>query len=288
MTEGLRAGIEGLGYNNVSHLVYFLRPNEPKGTKRPLQGDIGSCIPVRSSTNFMRCHDLPSWGATPLGSAIQRNANNHQTSYTYQTAPSPSPSSINNLDDAALSSDTTLPTILPHLSTHDAFLVACYSPHPLVRALKSHTQKPVLGIFEASVSTAISLLGNNERFGIVSTGKVWQRILGRSLRDEVLGTHKADDVFAGTETLGLDAGDLHGDRGEEEVKKKVQAAVGRFFDEEVDVSWKLGVVVLGCAGMAGMEEWVKEEVKRREREVRVVDGVKAGVGILQGLVRGGF
>ena len=146
----------------------------------------------------------------------------------------------------------------------------------------------MLGIFEASVAAAISLLGNNERFGIVSTGQVWQRILGRALRGEVLGVDKADEVFGGTETLGLDAGDLHGDGDERIVKKKVQDAVGRLFEEEAECNWKLGVVVLGCAGMAGMEEWIREEVKKRGREVRVVDGVKAGVGILQGLARGRF
>lgn len=45
------------------------------------------------------------------------------------------------------------------------------------------------------------------------------------------------------------------------------------------------MIVLGCAGMAGMEQWVREVAPEN---VRVVDGVKAGVGVLQGLVRGGF
>ena len=47
----------------------------------------------------------------------------------------------------------------------------------------------------------------------------------------------------------------------------------------------VGVVVLGCAGMAGMEDWVRSECGSG---VRVVDGVKAGIGMLQGMVRGGF
>lgn len=117
---------------------------------------------------------------------------------------------------------------------------------------------------------------------------MWQRILGRALRGEVLGVDKADDVFGGTETLGLNAGDLHEEGGEGKVKRKVQDAVGRLFEEEAECNWTLGVVVLGCAGMAGMEDWIREEVKRRGRQIRVVDGVKAGVGILQGLVRGRF
>ena len=108
------------------------------------------------------------------------------------------------------------------------------------------------------------------------------------MREEVLGAEKAEKVFAGVETLGVNAGDLHGGGGEEDVKKKVQAATGRLIESGGDGDGKVSVVVLGCAGMAGMEEWVREEVKERGKNVKVVDGVKAGVGILQGLVRGRF
>jgi len=43
--------------------------------------------------------------------------------------------------------------------------------------------------------------------------------------------------------------------------------------------------VLGCAGMVGMESWVRDVVGP---EVRVVGGVRAGLGVLQGLVRSRF
>ncbi len=106
------------------------------------------------------------------------------------------------------------------------------------------------------------------------------------MREDLLGVEKMRRVFAGVETLGLNAGDLHGDEGGEEAKKAVMAATGRLIDADPTMETK--VIVLGCAGMAGMEEWVREEAQRRDRKVRVVDGVKAGVGILQGLVRGQF
>ena len=113
-----------------------------------------------------------------------------------------------------------------------------------------------------------------------------------------LGIEGAKTWFAGTECVGVDAGDLHpeepsvhtpnagegGLEGEDKIKNAVMAATGRFLDRG-----DVGVIVLGCAGMVGMDEWVREEVVRRGLEgVRVVDGVKAGVGVLQGLVRGGF
>ena len=112
------------------------------------------------------------------------------------------------------------------------------------------------------------------------------------------GIEGAKTWFAGTECVGVDAGDLHpeepsvhtpnagegGLEGEDKIKNAVMAAAGRFLDRG-----DVGVIVLGCAGMVGMDEWVREEVVRRGLEgVRVVDGVKAGVGVLQGLVRGGF
>ena len=179
----------------------------------------------------------------------------------------------------------TLPQVLPLIDSHDAFLVACYSPHPLVQELKKHTSKPVLGIFEASVSAALNLLGEGGAFGIVSTGEVWKRILEDAIKNDLLGADKAAKAFVGVETLGVDAGDLHQDGGDDEVKKKVMAATGRLIDSGNGKGRKINAILLGCAGMVGMDQWVKQEVQKRGKRIKVVDGVKAGVGILQGLLR---
>ncbi|KAI4261052.1 MAG: hypothetical protein L6R42_003744 [Xanthoria sp. 1 TBL-2021] len=167
--------------------------------------------------------------------------------------------------------------------------------------------------------------GKGKKFGIVSTGLQWKDILESALRGDVggqggvgLGSEGVERWCKGVECVGVDAGDLHpgdsstanysgqevgkggeeggkgeggkvdelGEKGEEgnKIKKAVMAATGRLLSRG-----DIGVIILGCAGMVGMEEWVREEVGRRGEEgVRVVDGVKAGVGILQGLVRGGF
>lgn len=147
---------------------------------------------------------------------------------------------------------------------------------------------PVLGIFEASITTALQLLDpdfeKQETFGIVSTGKVWEGLLGRAVRG-FLGSKlgRGGERFAGVETTGLDATELHG-APREEVRRRVKEAVGRLV-RKGEGEGEVTVVVLGCAGMVGMEGWVREEVGE---EVRVVDGVVAGVGALVGLVRGGF
>lgn len=171
------------------------------------------------------------------------------------------------------------------LEEHEAVLVACYSQHPLVPQLQKHAGgKPILGIFEASVTVALQIVSaeRKERFGIVSTGKVWEKLLTDGvvrMLGMASGTSNSKSPFAGVETTGLNATELH-DMPQEEVKKKIKQATRRLVDRG-----NVKVVLLGCAGMAGMDEWVREEV---EEGVRIVDGVKAGVGALQGLVRGRF
>ncbi|USP81866.1 hypothetical protein yc1106_09140 [Curvularia clavata] len=166
-------------------------------------------------------------GLKPLVDALQFK----ETAHEYFTAPS-GPKSINNEEDAAESVKHCLPALQQdHLTRHDGFLVACYSQHPLVPILKEQSeirnaQKPVTGIFEASVSTSLQLIHPEEKFGIVSTGKVWETILSDATI-AFLGTgSEASKRFAGVETTGLNATDLH-DAPAEEVRKRMKDAVKR-------------------------------------------------------------
>jgi len=213
------------------------------------------------------------------------------TTYTFFTAPS-GPRSINNEDDAAESATHCLPALKKDqaLEHHDGILVACYSQHPLVPQLKSEpavnqARKPVTGIFEASVATSLQIIHPEETFGIVSTGKVWEEILTDAVRD-FLGI-EGSKRFAGVETTGLNATELH-DAPPEEVRRKMKEATKRLLRKG-----KVGAVCLGCAGMSGMDEMVREaaveELGEDEgKKVRIVDGVKAGVAWLEGAVRANF
>lgn len=178
------------------------------------------------------------------------------------------------------------------LDKHDGFLVACYSKHPLVPILKDQNaiksgRKAVTGIFEASVSTSLQIIHPDEKFGIVSTGKVWEKILSEAVVD-FLGTESnAGKRFAGVETTGLNATDLH-DAPPEEVRKRMKDAVKRLLRKG-----RVGAICLGCAGMAGMDKMVREACVEELGEdggnnVRIVDGVVAGVAWLEGAVRSGF
>jgi Asp/Glu/hydantoin racemase len=141
----------------------------------------------------------------------------------------------------------------------------------------------VTGIFEASVAAALQLIHPNETFGIVTTGKVWEELLTSA----VLGFLGGKERFAGVQTTGLNATDLH-DAPPEEVRRRMKDATKRLV-----AGGNVGAICLGCAGMAGMDEMVREaciealgEVKGNK--IRIVDGVVAGVAWLDGILRSGF
>ncbi|KAB8290897.1 hypothetical protein EYC80_008533 [Monilinia laxa] len=218
-----------------------------------------------------------------------------QVHISFYTAPLPSPSSINNEEDAILSTEVVLSDLISSIDQYDALLVACYSVHPLVTALRKRVKPEahVTGIFEASVIMSLSLLaqgtgkrfggdeGEKEGFGIVSTGKYWEQVLGEGVR-EFLGIKKGEnsDIFKGVETTGLTAGELHS-VDQKIVGTKMKEAVKRLVGRR-DCS----VVCLGCAGMAGMDDMVKEALIEElgpedAKMVYIVDGVKAGIVYLE-------
>jgi Asp/Glu/hydantoin racemase len=137
------------------------------------------------------------------------------------------------------------------------------------------------------VSTSLHIIHPDEKFGIVSTGKVWEDILTEATV-AFLGTEsQASRRFAGVETTGLNATDLH-DAPAEEVRKRMKDAVQRLLKKG-----KVGAICLGCAGMSGMDQMVREACidglgDEEGKRVRIVDGVMAGVAWLEGAIRAGF
>lgn len=92
--------------------------------------------------------------------------------------------------------------------------------------------------------------------------------------------------FAGVVTTGLNATELH-DLPKEEVDSRMKVAVRKLLSP-TDGGGKVTAVCLGCAGMVGLEETVHEvgrELGYKDGELRVVDGVKAGVLTLDGFLK---
>jgi Asp/Glu/hydantoin racemase len=129
------------------------------------------------------------------------------------------------------------------------------------------------------------LIDRDQKFGIVSTGKVWEELLSEAVAS-YLGTEAAavSNRFAGVETTGLNATELH-DAPPEVVHTKMIEATRRLLRKG-----KVGAVCLGCAGMSGMNEMVREaavlELGEVEgKKVKIVDGVQAGAAWLDGVTR---
>jgi Asp/Glu/hydantoin racemase len=157
---------------------------------------------------------------------------------------------------------------------------------------------PVVGIFEASISTSLSLLSaprlvegelRYQKCGIVTTGQYWEKVLTDGVVD-LLGFENSEagartcKRFKGVESTGLTAVELH-TADPEEVRSRMMAATRRLV-KDGDVR----VVCLGCAGMAGMDAMVREACVQELGEVeggrvRIVDGVKAAIALADGLAR---
>ncbi|KAJ5628061.1 gamma-tubulin [Penicillium lividum] len=194
---------------------------------------------------------------------ILKRLNYSDVEYEYFTAPNepvtvgghtfaPIPS-INSGEESAQSALNCW-SVLDRISQFDAFLVACYSAHPLVGVLRknireferthpSTRKKYVTGIFEASVTASLSLISAfdfvtlgelekkqvDESFGIVTTGSIWKEELSKAVT-KMLGTSNGSSRFAGVETTGLTAVELH-TTPPEEVKRRIIDATQRLLRE---------------------------------------------------------
>ncbi|KAI0090830.1 Asp/Glu/hydantoin racemase [Irpex rosettiformis] len=211
---------------------------------------------------------------------------------TYYTAPSTSPASINDAETSALSASEALPDLLRYLKTSNrensrkprfsAYLIACYSNHPLTYTLREKVDAPVLNIFHASILQARLLA---RPFGIVTTGSYWVPVFEKATPEFLMGGHTKNgevasriEDFVGVRSTGLTAVELHSTP-QEEVHRRVSEATADLVGNGAEV------ILMGCAGMSGMEEAVRAGARSRGKEVSVVDGVRAGVVLLEGLVR---
>ncbi|KAI1823379.1 hydantoin racemase [Xylaria intraflava] len=210
--------------------------------------------------------------------------------YTY-TAPSTAPASINDADDLRKSMSAVLANF-EDFNEYDAIIVACYSHHPLVLSLQELCGPDcvVTGIFEASLLTALSLLRPSRprgKWGIVTTGEFWERHLADGVR-EVMGVSDdgANTTFAGVQSTGLNASDFHDGVDPAIVRLKLMDATARLLDVG-----NVSVIVMGCAGMAGLEGIIREAAKDLYGELfaystlHVIDGVRAGVMQVDQIIR---
>jgi allantoin racemase len=183
--------------------------------------------------------------------------------------PSSGPRSIESIYDELLSSAGTLATAIENLDGYDGFVVACYSDHPTVYALREITDKPVIGIAEASMLLAC-ILGH--KFSVVTTNKEWEPLLMDAVRHYGLAGRCASVRSTGMAVLDLETAD-------KQTTDQAIIAAARLAVEQDGAD----VICLGCAGMAGLDEIVAAAVG-----VPVVDGVVAALKLLEGVVAAGL
>ncbi|KAI0399632.1 hydantoin racemase [Xylaria palmicola] len=212
--------------------------------------------------------------------------------YTY-TAPPNAPASINDGDDIRASTDAVLADFDDGgdaAAQYQGILVACFSVHPLVRDLRrpGGAGPVVTGIFEASVLTALSLLGPGQKWGIVTTGKFWEDHLAHGVGAFLGAASPAavDAKFAGVQSTGLNASDFHHGVDPAVVRQKMKAATRRLL-----AAGNVHVIVMGCAGMAGLEDIIREAASDEHgqefayAQLHVIDGVRAGIMQIDQMIR---
>jgi allantoin racemase len=144
-----------------------------------------------------------------------------------------------------------------------AFVIACYSD-PGLHSVREATKKPVLGISECGILTALTL---GHRFGVIA---ILKQSIPRHLR--YVGALGVTERLAGELPVDLRVTELSDE--------------GKTFGRMVEVGKALrerhgaDVVVMGCAGMARYRKPLQDEIG-----IPVVEPTQAAVAMAIGRVR---
>lgn len=144
-----------------------------------------------------------------------------------------------------------------------AFVIACYSD-PGLHSVREATAKPVLGISECGILTALTL---GQKFGVIA---ILKQSIPRHLR--YVGALGVADRFAGELPVGLGVTELADER--KTFGRMVE--VGKALRDEHGAH----VVVMGCAGMARYRKPLQEAIG-----IPVVEPTQAAVTMAIGRVR---
>lgn len=147
-----------------------------------------------------------------------------------------------------------------------AFVVACFSD-PGMFALREQSRRPVLGIAESGVLTALTL---GQRFGVIA---ILQTSIQRHLR--YFGAMGVLDRFAADLPVGLGVAEL----ADSDRTLTHMIEVGRALRDTHGAD----VLVMGCAGMASFRAPLE-----RELGIPIVEPTQAAVTMAMGRVRLGW
>ena len=203
-----------------------------------------------------------TWGMTR---SVEASANAIARTETEITAVSPrrGPVSIESYYDEQIAIMGVLEEVLlGEKEEFDAYIIACFGD-PGLFAAREITQAPVIGIAEAAMLTACMLA---PKFSVLT-------VLARSqmITEELIHKYGLWGRCASLRTTGLTVLDFEHNpgKGAEALKEAGRAAV---LEDGAEA------LLLGCAGMAGLEEEIEKEL-----QVPVINGVAAAVKMAEGL-----
>ena len=160
--------------------------------------------------------------------------------------------------------ETAIPPLMRKVASLDAnagaFVIACFSD-PGLHVLREITKKPVIGISEAGVLTALTM---GQRVGVIA---ILAASIPRHLR--YYGAMGVMDRIAGELPVGLGVAEL----ADRERALARMAEVGRTLRDVHGAD----VLVMGCAGMASLRQRLQDAVR-----VPVVEPCQAGVAMAMG------
>jgi allantoin racemase len=175
-----------------------------------------------------------------------------------QSTPS-APEFIETYEDGILAAPGMIDLVRKNDSECDAFIIACHCD-PNLDVLKETTKKPVVGIGEASMRIA-SMVGH--RFSVIQTTET-----SVPLKEALVRKYGLQDALASIRALNPEQQKMDED-------KKYMAAARAAMEED-----RADVIVLGCAGLTGMDKRLQNELG-----IPVLDGVVCGLTMALGLIQ---
>ncbi len=195
--------------------------------------------------------------------AIQKTANNFVNGeYEVVCKPTPeAPKFIETYEDELKAAPGMIQLVRENDNIVDAIIVACHDD-PNLDTIKEITNKPVVGIGEASMKMA-SMLGH--RFSVVSTSQH-----SIPIKEALVRKYHLQDALASVRAPTEEMSEYNE---EEKYLRVARLAI----DEDM-----AEVIVLGCAGMTGLDKRLQLQLK-----TPVLDGVVCALIITSGLVKYG-
>lgn len=173
------------------------------------------------------------------------------------------PSGIESYHDAAISEKYLLERFEEWKGKYDGFIIACHSDIG-VDLLRELTDKPVIGIGEASMLFALPL---GYKFSILSLKR--KKI---PQKEDLVRKYGLENRCASIRVTGLGVVDNDKEKREKLVKEGIKAVK----EDGAEV------LILGCAGMAGLDKEIEKMVG-----VPTIDGVVSALMMIESLIRYG-